>query len=187
MSHCPANAPGFFVGNAMSAETIIDDLLRREGDEFTNDPDDRGGPTRFGITLETLRSVRNDDSLTADDVAALEEDEAREIYWSEYVDAPGFSKIGADELQELMVDSGVHSGPATATRWLQEAAGTTVDGDYGPLTDAAVKRSDPDLLYRDVLASRISHLGRLIEGDPSQAKYAHGWANRMAEFVRLTP
>jgi lysozyme family protein len=121
------------------------------------------------------------------DVAALEEDEAREIYWNEYVDAPGFSKIRFDVLQEMVVDSGVHNGTETATRWLQAAAGTTVDGDFGPLTDAAVKRSDPDLLYRDVLADRVSFLGEIIAGDPSQAKYAHGWANRMAGFVRLTP
>ena len=36
------------------AESIIDD---HEGSAFTNDPDDRGGATRYGVSLATAQAV----------------------------------------------------------------------------------------------------------------------------------
>ena len=37
---------------------VIADVLRREGSKFTDDPHDRGGPTRFGITVKALCEYR---------------------------------------------------------------------------------------------------------------------------------
>lgn len=167
-------------------ETIIDDIIRREGG-FIYHPTDRGGPTKYGITAKTLGNWRNLGRLaTSDEVVALTEAEAREIYRRQYIVAPDFDAITHPTLQVLLVDSGVHSGPQKAVKWLQEALGVTVDGVIGPKTRAALAATDQSKLYRKVLAARLRHLGRLITNDPEQSVFAAGWMNRMAEFVEDT-
>ncbi len=57
----------------MSHRRIIDAILEREGDTYTNHPKDRGGPTKYGITRATLSAWRGV-SVTAKDVKALTEE-----------------------------------------------------------------------------------------------------------------
>jgi lysozyme family protein len=167
-------------------DDIIDEIIDREGG-YVDHPSDTGGCTNHGITLGTLCDARNDDSLDCDDVAALTEDEAREIYYDRYVDAPGFAHIRDTDLLALMVDSGVNHGPARAVRWLQAAAGTIIDGDYGPLTTHSVNQADPRRLYRDVLAARAEFYGQIITRNPTQSAFAHGWMRRLGEFITRMP
>ena len=62
----------------MTVTEIIDDVLEAEGSKYTNDPADPGGPTRWGITLKTLRRWRQSGGrrgghqVTAADVRARE-------------------------------------------------------------------------------------------------------------------
>ncbi|SFL93699.1 glycoside hydrolase family 108 protein [Nitrosomonas communis] len=167
-------------------ETIIDDIIRREGN-FINHPNDRGGPTKYGITAKTLGGWLHLGRLaTSEEVAVLTEAEAREIYRHQYIVEPGFDAITHPALQALLVDSGVHSDPRTAVHWLQTALSVVADGVIGPKTLAAIAATDQNKLYRKVLAARVRHLGRLITNDPKQSVFAAGWMNRMAEFVEGT-
>ena len=163
---------------------IIGDIIRREG-PFIDHPADRGGPTKYGITLATLASWRQGMTTTAADVQAMSEATARDIYQARYIIAPGFDKIAPEQLRNLVVDIGVMSGPARATRLLQQALGVTVDGMLGPVTLGKLPRMLPetDMLYRRLIAVRMQDLGRIITGDPSQAVFAAGWFNRLAGFL----
>ena len=126
----------------MTSDEIIDGVLQAEGSRFTNDPADPGGPTKFGITLATLRRWRRrggaSQVVTAADVRALEEPEAREIYRHRYINDPGFDQL-PEEVQPFVVDTGVHFGPRTAAKQLQEAVGAKRDGVVGPKTLMAVE------------------------------------------------
>lgn len=164
-------------------EQILDDILRREGG-YVHHPVDRGGPTKFGITGQTLGAWRKlGRAATAPEVATLSEAEARAIYRHDYVTAPGFEAIRHRALLELVVDAGVHSGPRRAVQWLQSALGVAADGVIGTKTRAVLAATDADVLYGKVLGARLRHLGRLITEDPKQAVFAAGWMNRLAEFV----
>ncbi|MFW6021779.1 MAG: glycoside hydrolase family 108 protein, partial [Guyparkeria sp.] len=167
-------------------DDIIDKIIEREGG-YVDHPADRGGCTNYGITLATLRRMRGDDSTDCDDVAALTEDEAREIYAEQYIDEPGFSHVKDQRLFGLLVDSGVQHGPSRAVKWLQDAAGVTADGVYGPVTTRAVNEADPRGLYRRVLARRAEHYGKTIALDPTQSAFAVGWMRRIGEFVEDAP
>lgn len=169
----------------MNIKDLIDDILRREGG-FVDHPDDRGGATNFGITQDTLAQWRGR-PVSVDEVRTLTPDEAAEIYAARYVLTPRFDGIEHDDLAALVVDCGVNHGPARAARWLQSAAGVAVDGMVGPVTLGAVNQQDGVTLYRAVLAERCRFYGRLITRDPSQAVFAAGWANRVAEFIEETP
>jgi lysozyme family protein len=167
-------------------DTILDEIIRREGG-YVNHPADRGGPTNFGITAQTLGSWRKlGRPATAAEVQALTEPEARAIYRQQYITGPGFDAITHSALLHLLVDAGVHSGPKRAVQWLQTALGVTADGVIGPKTRAALVAADQGVLYGKVLGQRLRHLGRLITHDPKQSAFAAGWMNRMAEFVEGT-
>ena len=165
----------------MSGASIIDAILRREGG-FVDHPADRGGPTNFGITAKTLGDYRGR-PVTVDDVRALTEAEAREIYRKHYLEGPGFNRIAHGPLRSLLVDSAVNHGPGRAVRWLQQAVGTRTDGRIGPKTLAALGASDAARAYRKVLAERCKFYGQIISNDRSQAVFAKGWTARLAEFM----
>lgn len=135
----------------MTVRKIISDVLAREGDEFTNDPNDSGGATRFGVTQATLAAWRKQ-PVTIEDVRNLTEAEARSIYYNLYVLAPGFGQVMevSEPIAEELVDSGVNAGPAQAARWLQRALNVfnrqqrdyrdvEVDGKCGSTTIVALK------------------------------------------------
>lgn len=164
-------------------EHILDQIIRREGG-YVNHPADRGGPTQYGITAQTLGGWRKlGRAATASEVAVFTESEARAIYRQQYITAPGFDSITHPALLALLVDAGVHSGPKRAVQWLQTALGVSADGVIGPKTRAALTVAEQGVLYGKVLGQRLRYLGRLITDDPKQSAFAAGWMNRMAEFV----
>jgi lysozyme family protein len=164
-------------------QSILDDILRRKGG-YTNHPADRGGPTKYGITAKTLGEWRKLGRPASEaEVQALTEDEARDIYFTNYVKKPGLDAVQDPKLLGLLVDTAVNSGPERAVRLLQRALSVTDDGVIGPRTKEMLSKFDPAKLYRQVLANRLRFLGRLITRHPSQAVFAEGWMNRIAEFV----
>jgi lysozyme family protein len=170
-----------------TVDLLIDRLIEREGG-FVDHPADRGGPTCYGITLAALREWRGQpvDRLQ---VALLAIDEARAIYRDRYFTRPGFGAIGDAELQELVFDYAVNSGPGAAAKSLQTAlAGMGlykggIDGGFGPLSQAALRACTniPELYYR-TKCERYELYLRFIGRDPAQAVFAAGWANRLDEL-----
>ena len=118
-------------------DVILDEIIRREGG-FVNDPADRGGATKYGITIGVLRKWRST-TVTVDDVRALTKPEAKEIYRARYILAPRFDRIKDADLRGQVVDYGVNSGPGTAARDLQRAP----DGIIGPKSLNAVTARTP--------------------------------------------
>jgi hypothetical protein len=89
--------------------TLIERVLVREGgDKYTNNPKDRGGETKFGI------SKRANPDL---DIASLTKEKAVEVYRERY-----WNQINADalppEVRDLAFDTAVHHGVGTAKKWL---------------------------------------------------------------------
>lgn len=166
-----------------SVRDIIDATLRREGfGEFTNRAEDKGGPTKWGITLNTYRRFKANASV--DDLRALTEEQARDIYWQDYVERPGFDRIVHQGLRALMVDFGVTSGTFTAIKALQQALGVTPDGINGVETRKALAGTDSDRVYVSVLRQYFSHFATIAVNNPSQLVWLRGWINRANEFIR---
>lgn len=164
---------------------IIDGIIEAEGD-FTDDPTDRGGATRWGVTQATLASWRGK-PVSVEDVRNLSITEAREILQDMYVKKPGFDRIASDILRDCLVDYGVNSGPSAAVKALQRCLGLKVDGVLGPETEKAANLKPGPWLSVKVVAQRIRHLGRIVTNDPAQAKFAAGWANRIASKLEGIP
>lgn len=165
----------------MTDEDIITQILKREGG-FVDHPNDKGGPTNFGITKITLEAWRGH-SVSDSELLALSEVEARDIYRKLYVEQPGFAQITNANMRGLVVDSGVNHGPKRAVRMLQHALGVDEDGEFGDKTLNALTLADPRRLFVRFCAERVRYYGRIISHDATQHVFALGWANRIAEFI----
>ena len=163
-------------------DDIISDVLEAEGgDTYTNDPADRGGPTKWGITLKSWQEWRGNDT-TADDVKAITEAQARDFYEGKYIVGPKFHLL-SDMLTPMVVDCAVNHGQKRAAKWLQEAVGATVDGSIGPQTIAASQATPVLQTYLQVCAMRIRFYGAIVGNDPTQARCIKGWNNRAAKWI----
>jgi len=171
-------------------EEMIGDILRREGG-FVDHPADRGGPTKFGITLRTLAASRGmqPQDLTPTDVRRMSEDEARQIYRSRYFTKPKIDQLPG-LLQPLVFDMSINHGPGTAIKLLQQVlsdAGQScsVDGGIGDETvdcaNAAAAALGKALVNR-LVDKRIALYRAIVSGDPSQGVFLKGWLNRASEF-----
>lgn len=160
---------------------MLDDIIRREGG-YTDNPNDRGKATNFGITMATLAAWRGA-PVTEVDVSLLTESEARSIYIKRYFQDPGFDKVLGEDLQAILLDSAVNHGPKQAVKLLQRALGVNDDGKLGPVSLAAVPHIDQRRMVLKVLAQRVRLYGSIITHDPSQAVFAKGWSSRVAELI----
>jgi lysozyme family protein len=130
---------------------------------YSNDPDDPGGETKFGISKRSYPNL---------DIARLTRAGAEEIYRRDFWD-----KCRCDELALpialALFDSAVNQGPRKAIRLLQQALKVSDDGVIGDETIGAAAGAVP----REVLIQFLSR--RAIEYARGNPKYQRGW------FVRL--
>lgn len=169
----------------MTLDQIIDATIKAEGG-YVNDPADRGGATKYGITQTVARA----NGYTGD-MRDLPLQTARDIYKREYAVKPGFIDFPSEIAAELF-DTGVNMGTAKATQFLQRAinalsgAGITVDGKMGPATRNAVnaylksRSNATDILLKALNGLQCVRYIEIVEANPSQRRFINGWiANRI--------
>lgn len=162
-------------------EIEIGKILKRENG-YVNNPADRGGPTKYGITINALQVWRGH-FCDAADIEALTEQEACSIYRHRYVQDSGIAPILDQRVFGFALDMVVLHGAGRAARLLQEAVGVEIDGWIGPKTIGRINRLPPDNVIIAATALRLRFIGEIINRDHSQAIFAAGWINRMTSFL----
>lgn len=178
--------------------TTVDELIAHtidefEGEGFTNHPADRGGPTKFGITQATLSSFRGR-PCSAEDVQALERDEAERCYRKIFFEDTGVAKWPAP-LQALGFDMFVNHSPkgvgGIVQRVLIECGWTIAqDGIIGSITRAALEQAHEAMgvLLQDALCDeRALYYKSLVAKHASQKVFLDGWLRRAAYFRSEEP
>lgn len=165
-------------------DQLITEIIAREGgSKYTNRKNDKGGPTKYGVTQKTLNLWRSKTQKPADSVKNLQEREAREIYLEMFIREPGYEQFEDGALIEQLIDTGVNHGPGGAIRILQRALGVFADGVAGPKTLAAYKAQDPEDVVLLFIAKRNRAYAAICVDDHSQWENAAGWMNRNAEML----
>jgi len=172
--------------------TIIDDILWREGDEYTNHAADKGGPTKYGVTLGDWAEYTKH-PVTPAMIEALTEADVRPYYHYRYIDSMGFDSIADPWLRVFVIDTGVLEGRPTAVKMLQKVLGVSADGVFGPITRSALAAyPDVELLKRTLIITRQHHLIGVALADrriprellgTTNLAFLHGWWNRVASFL----
>ncbi len=155
---------------------------------YVNDPDDGGGPTKYGITIGTL-SVWRRTSVTAQDVENLTVEEAQEIYQTRY-----WELLACDRLPwsraVCIFDSGVLYGTLIAAKLAQETANLygaslIVDGVLGPVSAAAIAAIDERTFILGYYQSIVARVEALVAAKPVKSKYRKGWLARSERLLTL--
>jgi lysozyme family protein len=178
----------------MNVSRLIDQIILREGG-FVDHPDDRGGPTCWGITEKVARAEGY-----AGAMKDLPRSTAARIYRALYWDRPGFAGVAriAPFVAEELFDTGVNMGPETATSFLQRALNAlnrngsdypdlAVDRRIGPASTGALaaflKQRGPageTVLLRAMNALQGERYIALAEARPGNESFLYGWiANRI--------
>lgn len=152
----------------MSAfDDAFDTLMGNEGG-YVDDPRDPGGATCWGVT-ERVARLHGYTGAMRD----LPRDTAKQIAKLQYWDVVRGDAL--DPRLAFQVFDAEYNG-GHPIEWLQQAAGTKVDGLFGPNTLAAVNACDPEKLMMRFDAYRLQYLSHL-QIWPS---FGRGWVNRIA-------
>ena len=173
----------------MNIADAITNIIKVEGG-YTNDPNDNGGETNFGITVAVARAFGYTGPMES-----MTQQIARDIYAQRYWHAPRFSDVAvvSELLAEELLDTGVNMGPATAGKFLQRALNVlnqgdktypniSVDGAVGNMTITALKaflaargKAGEAVLFRMLNAQQSVRYIELAESKVSQETFEYGW------------
>ncbi|QHL90710.1 hypothetical protein GVO57_07500 [Sphingomonas changnyeongensis] len=172
-----------------NVDRLIDELIGREGG-FVDDPADRGGPTRWGITEQVARAYGYNG-----DMRQLARATAVEIYRKRYWSGPRFDEVATiyPRVAAELLDTGVNMGPVVAARMLQRGLNLLndqaraypdigVDGAVGPMTIAALRQykarrgaRGEDVLIKILDGLQVSRYAEITEARPANERFFFGW------------
>lgn len=173
-------------------------VLRHEGG-LVNDSADPGGITNYGISLRYLRGlaqqnpdlltlydVNSDGQIDSTDIRSMTQQEATEIYKTQWWDKNNYGLINDQALATKIFDLAVNVGNVTANKFLQKAVNQVngnsallIDGIIGPQTIAFINKLDPVALLTSVRAFASDYYQMLAAKNPTLNKFLKGWLNRV--------
>ena len=148
---------------------IIEVILEHEGG-YVDNPHDRGGETKYGITKKFYPSV---------DIKNLTKEQAKKIYHQDYWKPAKCDEV-PPHLRHIYFDMCVNFGRRGAVKVLQRAANSKrkdkleVDGGFGPKTLSAIQKLSIDR----VRAYRVLRFANLVIKKPEQERFWVGWYRR---------
>ena len=175
----------------LNVNEIIGDIIKREGG-YVNHPNDKGGATKYGITLKTLSAFRGRE-CSENEIKKLSKSAAELIYRNEYYKRPGIDRL-PQGIQPVVLDMAVNAGPRRAVKILQNTinefhlldAELIVDGIIGTKTISAcadnINKYGANEVVDFYTENRIKFYKRLAKKDETQKVFLKGWINRANEF-----
>ena len=140
-----------------------------------NDPNDRGGETKFGISKKEFPEV---------DIPNLTVEKAEDIYYAKYyekIDGNALNVV-SPRLMENVFDFGVNSGPKRAVSKLQEVLGLkgpSVNGAMNPETMTAIRDYKEKWGEEDLVESYKAARMRYLKKLEDWKFYGNGWTKRV--------
>ncbi len=166
-------------------------VLDTETREYTNDPRDSGGPTKFGVTLRAYASFVGW-QVTPEEIRNLTEDQAKAFYFRRYWHPLRCDRITRLTVAICLFDSGVLYGVGTATLMAQETAvlcGGPVlkfDGVIGDKSIAAINSIEEELFIETFYRQLILRIDLVVSKYPKNAVFRDGWTNRAKRLLTLS-
>lgn len=150
---------------------------------YSNDPDDPGGETRYGVTKR---------DFPQEDIKNLTLERAKEIYKQFYWDKMGLDLIEDVDIACEIFDTGLNGGIRTAVKIAQRTVNAlgyniSVDGYMGEVTAAALNtltKKDKNAVYVTLNCLQGARYVELTERKPQFKKFFRGWVNHRVQLDR---
>lgn len=149
---------------------VFDRLMGHEGN-YSNDPNDPGGETKWGISKREYPNLI---------IKELTREQARDIYLRDFWNPLQMMLLPFSVAFQLF-DFAVNSGIRTAIRYFQRALGVADDGFFGPISKKAMEESNETDMIMRLNAERLEFMTKL-KNWPFHGK---GWARRIANNLRF--
>lgn len=173
-------------------------VVQVEGQAFTVTRFDRGGATKFGVTLKTFASFcamplvpivcdKNKDSrITSTDLALVTLGDVKPIYKEYYWNVLKCDLIKNQAIAEFMTDFIVNSGGSSGNvKKLQKLIGTTPDGRFGVLTITAINTQNQTRLFNKLYRFRKDFFTQIVTRNKKQKVFLKGWINRISQLKNM--
>jgi lysozyme family protein len=169
----------------VSFEQAIQIVLTNEGG-YTNDPNDAGGETNYGITWYDLnRAVNKGIVPHGTNIVGLLKSQAIIIYKNEYWDVLNLDRLETQSIANKILDTCVNIGNAWGITCLQRALKATPnpvtleeDGVLGGKTIETVNASLPAYLLTAYRSEVAGYHRSIVISKPSQKIFLEGWLER---------
>jgi len=156
-------------------------LIHEGGSQFTDNPNDPGGATKYGISLRFLLGegvdIDHDGDIDADDVKGLDEAGAERLY-SAFFWAPMHADSFVQPVAAKLFDVAVNVGTKRATILAQRAALVTDDGLLGPQTIRAIIGTPPGIFIANLERVQTDFYEAIVEKRPAAVEFLEGWKVR---------
>jgi lysozyme family protein len=167
--------------------------MKAEGG-YANDPQDRGGETYKGVSrnnhptwsgwkiIDEAKAAKPKSLNAVLARNAVLQQKIKDFYKVNYWDVNNTGDINDQQVANQVFDIAVNSGAGTAAKFLQVAAGVTVDRVVGPLTIKAVNAANTKALYEKLLNERSTYFDQIVARNPSQSKFLASWKSRLTPY-----
>jgi lysozyme family protein len=148
------------------------------GDAITNNPDDTGGLTKFGISQANNPDVN---------IRELTESKAKSLYLERYWRTAKCNEV-PKFMQLIQFNCAVNCGPSTARKILQKSVGAKADGRIGPNTKNRIMRfgNNPRVFVGKYLTFQVLYYFNIVQRRKSQHVWLKGWVRRTLDAMWIT-
>lgn len=157
---------------------FLDYIFEVEGG-YTNDENDRGGATNFGITHYDAKKYLG----YTGDMRDFKKSDAEKIYEKVYYRGNHIDKITDDRVALSIFDWAVNSGGKGIKKAQIVAnkfgANLVIDGIVGNKTLEAINAIVPEAFLKEYHEMQRTFYKNLAAKDPSQEGFLKGWLNRV--------
>lgn len=167
-------------------DQAFEHILKVEGDVYTDNSKDSGGPTKFGITLRTYNDLMGM-NCESNVIQNMTRETARSIYKTFFWYRMSLDRVAAvrPRIALIIFDQAVNRGIFGATRMIQKAINDIYrqnvlveDGVFGEKTLNEIEKLTERQLGIQLFKNAQTSYIRIVKNSPDQIEFLEGWIRR---------